>query len=150
MSLIPIDMENVPTRRSSCDESLVYEVIVRDVEVSQKKDKNGNTYLRVDTEVLGPDEWKSRRLPDNYLCLPAGYGELKDRLGREPKEYEIRNGMEQGARFARFVRAFKVPYTTNGIDPRDAIGREGRVTIVNEEYPAGSGEVSSKIKEYIA
>jgi len=48
--------------------------------------------------------------------------------------------------FARFIKAFKVPYDKDGLDPQDAVGCEGDFTIVNEEY---QGRVSPKIADWL-
>lgn len=147
--IIPIDMDEVPTSRRPLDESLTYRVVIRDIGVAPKKDKNGQQYLKVDTEVLVPDEWKGRHVGDNYVRIPETEKQLEERLGRKPNSWEKQNSLEDATKLARLVKCFKVPYTSAGLELEKAKGREGMITIKNEEFPEGSGEFNSKVRDYL-
>jgi hypothetical protein len=149
VTLIPIDMDNVPTSQSPLDESLTYRVVLRRIDLSPKTDKNGDKYYRVDTEVIS-GEYKGRHVGDAYIRHPITRGMLRDMLKREPNDSEMREASDKGVRFAQLVKCFSVPYTSQGIDPEHGIGREGNVTIKNEEFPVGSGELRSRVNVYMA
>jgi hypothetical protein len=127
MTMIPIDMDQVPTSPDPLDESVSYRVVLRKVVQAPKLDKNGEKYYQVDTEVISPPEYKGRHVGDNYIKSP-------ELTGKSP-------------RFAQFIKCFAVPYTKTGVNPEDGIGREGNVMIKNEEY---QGEMRSKINVYLA
>lgn len=146
--IIPVDMDSVPTQVSPLDESLVYRVVLRKIELAAKADKNGDRYFKVDTEVISGD-YKGRHVPDNYVRVPVGAAEMEDRLGRRPNEFELREAADKGVRFAQLVKCFNIPYTAKGIEVQNGIGREGNVTVKNEEYPAGSGDMRSKANQYL-
>jgi hypothetical protein len=149
MTMIPIDMDQVPTSQSPLDESLTYRVILRGIDMSPKSDKNGDKYYKVKCEVVS-GEYKGRPVGDPYIRKPIPRGELKQILGHEPSDSEMREASDKGVRFAQLVRCFAIPYTAQGIDVAHGVGREGNVTIKNEEYPLGSGELRSKINVYMA
>jgi hypothetical protein len=146
--IIPVDMNDVPDRQSPLDESLVYRFVLRKIDLVEKRDKNGDRYCKVDTEVISGD-YKGRHIPDNYVRIPVGTAELETRLGRKPSEFEAREAGDKGVRFAQLVKCFTVPFTPKGIDPQNGLGREGNVTIKNEEYPQGSGDMRSKVNQYL-
>ena len=140
MPKIPISIDNLPTEFEPLDESLAYHVVVRACKLADEADKNGNNYLTgVKLEVLEPEEWRGRNIYDNYICIPAGAGPGSSLAERRKSE-------EFGIRLARFIKAFKVPYDVEGIDPDDAVGCEGDVSMVNDDY---QGRKMPKVSDYL-
>lgn len=148
MAIIPVDMDQVPTSQPPLDESLTYNVVLKKIEVAGKKDKNGDSYFKVACEVTDGD-FKGRSVADNYIRIPVAVSSLEATLGRRPTEFDVRQAQEKGIRFAQLVKCFTIPYTAKGIEVQAGVGRTGKVTVKNEEYPEGSGDLRSRIATYL-
>ena len=153
MSLIPVDPDEIPTspqpRFKPLDESLTYYTTLKNLEEVDRVDKNGNRYFRAAVEVIAPEEFKGRRIFDNYIRKPFGRKQLAVLLGREPNHKELEDLETKNARFWQLFHCFSIPIGKNGIETDAGLGREGHVTIKNEEYPAGSGDIRSRINDYL-
>ncbi len=96
--------------------------------ISEDTDKNGNWFLTgIKLEILEPEEWRGRSIYANYICIPQSAGPSASLSERRKSE-------ENGVALGRFIKAFKIPYDAEGVDPADAIGCEGDVSARNEEY----------------
>ena len=128
MPKIPVDVISLPTEFEPLDETISYHTVCRSCKISDDTDKNGNYFLTgIKLEILEPEEWRGRSVYANYICIPQAPesgSSLADR----------RRNDENGVALARFIKAFKIPYDAEGIDPDDAVGCEGDVSARNEEY----------------
>lgn len=147
--IIPVDIDKLPSSPKPLDDSQVYRVRCTLCEPSPRPDKNGRYYLRLGFSVIAPEEYRGRVIFDNYVRLPVLKEQLRNELGREPTPQEIEDEAYRTTRLVRLVRAFTVPHDSNGIDMTKILGREGLVTVRNEEFPVGSGEIRSRVKDYV-
>ena len=125
MPNIPVNVDDLPTDYDPLPDDISYRGVIRSLEI-KGPDKNGDDYLKVSLEVTEPEEWAGRRTTDNYIGIP---GDLDALSGPA-----LRQAREKGVRLARFIKAFKIPYSSKGIDTDAAIGCEGAFTVKVEMY----------------
>ncbi len=151
MSLIPVDKDDIgkpAQRRPPLDESLTYHVALRRLDESPRPDKNGARYLKSEVEVLD-GEYQGRHIYDNYIRRPITKAQFEAEHGRLPNHQEIEDLKYNNRRFNSLVTCFKISFDAGNVETDHVMGREGYVTIVNQEYPEGSGQISSKINDYL-
>ena len=136
---IPVDPSSLVTEYAPIDDSLVYEVMIKELKLSPKPDKSGNAYMSAQFSVVEPDEWRDRVIFDSYIRLPQP-------ITPDMSVGERRVAQDAGVQFARLFKCFKLSVGENGFVPSEAIGSMGRVTVKNETY---EGKISSKVKEYL-
>ncbi|SRR6266436_5768726 len=140
MPKIPVSIDNLSTSYTLLDTAIPYNGIVRKCRLADKTDKSGNNYLTgIEIEVIEPEEWRGKTVFVNYICLPS---EISANMGVA----ERRKAEDQGVMLARFVKAFKVPYTDEGIDPDDCVGCEGQFTVKEGEY---NGKPKTEIDDFL-
>ena len=129
---IPVNVDDLQTELDPFDEGIIYSGVVRSCELSEKEDKNGNTYLTgIAVEVMEPEQFRGRRAFVNYMVVLPG---------------NVKPQTELDLAFPRFVKAFKVPHDAEGFDPMDAIGCEGQFTVFNDEY---QGRKTGRVKGWL-
>jgi hypothetical protein len=151
MSLIPVDKDDIgkpAQRRPPLDESLTYHVSLKKLEESPRPDKNGARYLKSEVEVLD-GEYQGRHIYDPYIRRPITKAQFEAEHGRLPNYQEIEDLKYNNRRFNSLVTCFKISFDSGNVETDHVLGREGYVTIVNQEYPEGSGQFSSKINDYL-
>ena len=136
MPLIPVNVSDLPTEYSPLDEGVVYRGLCRSLVINDEPDKNGNAFLKLQAEVLEPDEWRGKRCNDNYIQIPGEVDPMMDGGQR-------RRALEGGVRYARMARAMGFK---GQLDTDEAVGREFSFTVRNEEY---QGRTMSKIADYM-
>ena len=112
--------------------------IVRKADLSETTDKNGNQFLKLQIEVMEPEEFAGKKVFDNYIPIP---GEIDPSLSGVRRQ----RALEVGVRLGRLAASARV----KGDDTDDLIGAEVSFTVQNEEYPEGSGTLRSRPKDYL-
>lgn len=131
MPKIPVNVDELQTELDPFDEGIVYHGVCRSCDLSEKEDKNGNSYLtNIRIEVVEPEVFRGRSAFVNYMVILPG--------NQKPNT-------ELDLAFPRFVKAFKVPHK-DGFDPIDAVGCEGQFTIMNDEY---QGRKTARVKDWL-
>lgn len=153
---IPVNASDLPIDTPPLEESSVYDVVLKKVVLNPRKSKEGTgvAFCKLQCEVVGGD-FDGAFLPLNYLPLPIA----------------LEDGMTKGERyqankvsvaFGRFCRSFKITGEVPGVDLLDPDSSSqwqdwisqfyestGKVTIRNQEFPAGSGRLQSGINDFI-
>ena len=140
MTLIPVDPSQYPTEPEPMDVGISYKVQVTKLELSPKQDKNGNSYLQLETVVLEPEAYAGMTLTRNYIGIPPnldGSGFMS--------EGEIRKAKNAGITLSRFCACFGIRATEDGLDTSAAIGQIGNVIIEQGEY---QGRKTFSIKDF--
>ena len=131
---IPVDVDSLPTSYTPMDETLTYEGFIR--EATLDTDKNGDSFLAINVEVTSPPEWRTKRVPDNYIGIP----------GPVPRDADAgmrRIILERGVKLGRLAAAFKLPKPLN---TETMTGTTGKFTVRNEEY---QGDMRPKVGNYV-
>ena len=139
MPRIPVLKEDFPLEVKKIDESLIYRVVVKRLTVSEKPDKNDNHFLKLDSEVVEPVEWRGRHILDNYIPIPP-------QLTADMDQGDRRAAEELGVRIARLLTCFRVPSVEGGFDTEGATGCMGDVTAQNEDF---EGRNLVRVREYL-
>jgi hypothetical protein len=151
MSIIPVDKDDIgkpPPRRPPLDESLTYHVALKRLDESPRPDKNGVRFLKSEVEVLD-GEYKGRRIYDNYIRRPITKAQFEAEHGRFPNHQEIEDLKTHNRRFNLLVNCFKISFDSGSIETDHVLGREGYVTVRNEQYPPDTGDIVSRLNDYL-
>jgi hypothetical protein len=148
---IPINPGDYPIDSVALDESEVYTVELKRIGLATKFDKGGYLYCNLLTEVVGGD-YEGKPLSANYIPLLVPINE-------DMTKGERIKAQDKSVAFARFARAFKIDNAPIVESPADQerfnqwadmhIGKTGKVTISNQEFPEGSGRMRSSIKDFV-
>lgn len=138
MSLIPVDPSQYPTEYEPIDVEVVRVEILK-FEEAPKPDKNNNPYLYLETEVVEPEDWRGRRLTDNYVAIPQPITEDMD-------DRERRRARESGIKFAQICACFGISAGADGVNLEDAVGKQGDVQLTLDEY---KGRKMNRIRTYL-
>jgi hypothetical protein len=154
---IPVNASDLPIDTPPLEESSVYDVVLKKVVLNPKRSNpkdgsEGVIFCKLQCEVVGGD-FDGAFLPLNYLPLPVLPVGTKG---------EIYKATKTSVPFGRFCRAFKItgevpPVNLGDIDSmnrwQDWISQfyesTGKVTIRNQEFPAGSGRSQSGINDFL-
>lgn len=151
---IPINPEDLPTEAPTLEDSAVYNVVLKKFVINPRRSKEGTGVIfgKVTCEVSDGD-FEGATLMSNYLPLPIGSDGTKrgDFLAQK-----------NNAQFGRFCATFRIKGQMPAVDLNDASSVEafndwisqyyeasGKVTIRNQEFPAGSNRYQSGISDYI-
>lgn len=152
---IPINASDLPINAPTLEDDLIYEGTLERVAIALKLDKNDNIYCSVKCSIVNNDVYEGLDVTLNYLRLPVAVP--PDAGKKQRVRAQVHN-----APFGRFVRAFKLKGVVPAVtDIRDDAQREaftawieshygnvGAFSVANEEFPVGSGRISSKIKDF--
>jgi hypothetical protein len=139
MPKIPTNMSAIPSEVPDLDESIPYHVVCRaakwavDDNGQIKTDVNGHYFISgMELEVLEPEQFRGRRIFENYL--PVSNGKAEDATDSNI------------VRTKRAMLVFKVQEDPDGLDAVEFVGKEGDVTAVNEMY---QGRKNPKVAEFL-
>lgn len=159
---IPVNAIDLPINVPALDESGVYTVTLKRVTLNptRSKPKDGSTgliFCKIQTEVAEGD-FEGAFLPMNYLPLPF-------HITSDMKKGEIYKATKANVPFGRFCVGFHITGPipledeVNLLDSesinawQDWISRfyesRAQVTIKNQEYPEGTGKLSSYVNDFI-
>lgn len=142
MPKIPINPADIPTESSPLPDNIVYTAVIRELSIADKVDKNGNSYLKAVLEIIEPDDFRGKKLRDNYIGLPSDVEPNMDARQRQ-------RALENGVRFARLLASAGHHKPAPDIDTDSLLGETVKVTIQNEEFPKGSGRLNARVADYL-
>lgn len=150
--MIPVDSLQIDA--PPLEESGVYNVMLRRFTVSLKASVKGVLFGACHTEVVDGD-FEGANLSNNYIPLPVLITE--DMSKGEKYRYGRQN--ETFARFAKSfglkgdipTATFQRPESLKAFEEwmQQFEGNTGKVTIRNQEFPAGSGRMRSGINDFV-
>jgi hypothetical protein len=151
---IPVNMGDLPIDSAAMEDDKVYNGELKKITLARKKDKNGKTYCALQIEVVDGD-FEGYTVMRNYLPLPIAVTEDMNKAQR------IR-AQQTSVDFGRFARAFGLKGEMPHVDPfsddsvanwqeymDQFIGRTGKFTIENQEFPEGSGRQRPGIRDFV-
>ena len=148
---IPVNLSDLPITVATLDESEVYTGELSRMTLAPKTDKNGNLYCSIATVVQGGD-YDGQTIGRGYLAIPRAITE-------DMSKSERIKAQNAAAPFARFCRSFKIDGQMPGLSLSDheawdhwasqQIGRLGKFSVQNQEYPEGSGQFRSGINDFV-
>lgn len=152
---IPVNPEDYNLFETPLDESSIYVTTLDKVTLSPKRDKNGYCYCAIQV-IVADGDFEGKTVTMNYLPLLVPF---------EPgmSKREMIAAQDKSAVFARFAKAYKVggpiAYVTDPTDPEQRerftewmskyIGNTGKVTVVMNEFPVGSGRRRPNINDFV-
>jgi hypothetical protein len=139
MTLIPVNPSDFPLEPEPMDVGIHYKVQVTKLELSPKQDKNGNSYLQLETTVLEPETYAGMTLSRNYIAIPPT-------INGSMSEGDKRKALNMGVTLSRFCAAFGIRASEDGLDTSDAVGKMGNVIIEQGEY---QGRKTFSIKDFL-
>lgn len=152
---IPINASDLPINAPTLEDDLIYEGTLEKVAIALKLDKNDNIYCSVKCSIVNNDVYEGLDVTLNYLRLPIP---IAPDAG---KKLRVR-AQVHNAPFGRFVKAFKLKGVVPEVNDvrnneqrekftqwiESFYGNQGAFSVSNEEFPVGSGRMSSKIKDF--
>lgn len=138
MPEIPVNPMDLPTETEPMDDTATYKGTISKVGGSAF-DKNNHEYFGLSVEVVEPEEWKGRIVPDNYIPLPYAVDPQMDAKQR-------RRALESGIRLGRLCRSAKFNPGGRKWNTDELLGLEVSFTIRNEEY---QGSLRPKVSDYL-
>lgn len=139
MTLIPVDPSQYPTEPEPMDVGISYKVQVTKLELSPKLDKNGNSYLQLETVVLEPETYAGMTLSRNYIAIPPS-------ISSHMTEGDKRKALNTGVSLSRFCACFGIRASEDGLDTTSAVGNIGHVIIEQGEY---QGRKTFSIRDFL-
>ena len=136
---IPLAVDDLPTDTEPLDPSLVYTGTIKTLIKTDKVDKQGGQFLKGSVTITEPEEWSGKVAFDNYIPLPM-------EITSDMNDKERRLAKERGVKLGRLSASAKMkgqPHLSEYLD------REVQFTIRNQEYPEGSGRMTSSIQDYL-
>lgn len=152
---IPVNPGDLPIEGVTLEESEVYNVEFKKAAVSPKLSKRGVPFCMLQFEIVDGD-YEGVTVSMNYMPLPLV-------VAPDAKKRDQVQAHERSWQFGRFAKAFGIPkseafamtmLTAQSMAEwhekiQEHYGNRGKITIQNQEFPAGSGRKRSGVNDFI-
>lgn len=124
MARIPVNPASLPTEQVKVPENVIYTAIIKELNESDKLDKNGDKFLKLRAELIEPNEWRGKTATDNWIPI-------------------------NDFRLGRLMQSCGHKHDVPEFDTDDLLGESIYITVTNEEFPAGSGRFTIRVNDYL-